>query len=97
MSLLDGCNKNGQVRNILKIQKFTHPRCSAIRGILPQSILLRKRTFTPFHLLTTYHLEEMDTAINLLEWDRKGTLLELNGRGDDIPVNLEDILAKKKD
>ncbi|WP_339483752.1 hypothetical protein [Pseudomonas sp. RL_5y_Pfl2_73] len=42
------------------------------------------------------HLEMMHSSKNLPEWDSKGALLEVNGRGDDIPTDLEDILMQKK-
>lgn len=42
------------------------------------------------------HLESMRSSQNLPEWDNKGALLKLNGRGDDIPVDLEEILIQKK-
>lgn len=42
------------------------------------------------------HLESMHFSQNLPEWDRLGALLELNGRGDEIPADLEEILIKNK-
>ncbi|WP_223547254.1 hypothetical protein [Pseudomonas sp. A-B-19] len=47
-----------------------------------------------FELLN--HLEMMHSSKNLPEWDSKGALLALNGRGDDIPTDLEDMLIQKK-
>ncbi|VWB04938.1 hypothetical protein BLA23254_00027 [Burkholderia lata] len=38
------------------------------------------------------HLDAIASAGSLSEWERKGALLELNGRGDPVPAGVESAL-----
>jgi hypothetical protein len=41
------------------------------------------------------HLDEISTSHNLAEWDARGALLDLNGRGDPIPESLKSALSSE--
>ncbi|WP_218834743.1 hypothetical protein [Burkholderia ubonensis] len=40
------------------------------------------------------HLDSIETARDLAKWERKGALLELNGRGDPIPAGITSALSE---
>lgn len=40
------------------------------------------------------HLNSIENAQNIAQWEHEGALLPLNGRGDPIPKELEALLSK---
>ncbi|WP_208456085.1 hypothetical protein [Burkholderia ubonensis] len=42
------------------------------------------------------HLDSIATSRDLAEWERKGALLDLNGRGDPIPADITFALSEEE-